>query len=616
MNRDTAGLGKLMHKPQYIPSNTRLARYAASYYRPIIYALTALIIAINFLKYRNAPPPVTAGLIFALSGYTAVFIWRMYMGKKTEYYFYKPHVQLIRGQASIFSVTLMIFLLSAHGYYDHMLWLLYVLATLLISEHNTTPIVLITLLEVAVIYICSSYLGWGLFTANWSNLIQFWLDNDSLGSHVFGIWLVTFVFHYLVRNIHGRDKAFDQQQQWLELVTGQWMNAGKPQEQRAALVQYVEEFTGAKASLWLPRLRDGKYFSDSGIEAPEHIVAIAMERQPTILCQFLPAGQKTIDYQILNEKPLSEGATAQLIIPITQAEPPHELIAILDINYIDENPGEYKLEMDCSNLLKLIHHARLILINSIKTEQNQVEWSLSFQMHRLLNTRLLALQVATDVVEQLGFDFATVSLVDDDEDLIRCVAGCNADWVNASIHPVACDDVQSQVVREGKTVLNKGKWKPYLDGRIWNRFKHSRISRAWVPIPDPNQNPRYPALGTIEAGFFHKHRKIIPSHLKHQLEQYARHTGLAFANAELHERTADLANGLTMLQDISREMQRASAFFGPYQMIRLIGESAEKLLDANIIMLYTFDEATQQLDLAYKTEHAIRRFPRNKRGKR
>ena len=605
MNRDTTGLGNLVHQPQYIPSNTRLARYAASYYRPVIYGLTALIIAITLIKYRDAPPYVIGGLFFGLFGYTAIFIWRMRMGKATEFYFYKSHVQLIRGQVSILSVTIMIFLLAAHGYNNHMLWLLYVLATLLISEHNSTPVVLFTLGEVALLYVFTSYVGWGMHTSSWANLATFWLDIDNLGSHVLGVWLVTFVFHYLVRNIHGRDKAFEQQQRWLELVAGQWMNAGKPQKQRTALVHYIEIFTGAKVKLWLPRLRDGKFINDDGLEAPEHTIKIAKQHPAAILHQPPLPEQMSSDHHTLNEAPVEEKATAQIIVPIQQVESPGDLIAILDICYIDRQPGEYQLEMDCSNLLKLTNHARLILINSLKTEQTQLEWSLSFQMHRLLNINDLAQQVANDVVEQLGFDFATVSLVDDDEDLIRCVAGCGADWVEASIHPLSCDDVQCQVVREGITIINDGKWRSYFDGRIWNRYRHARLSRVWVALPDPAKNSPYPSLGTIEAGFLHKHRKIIPVNLIHQLEQYAKHTGLAFANAELHQRTTDLAASLTALQAISKEIQQASAFFGPYQMVRLIGESAEKLLDADIVMLYTFDESSQQLDLAYITEHAI-----------
>lgn len=606
MNRDTAGLGSLVNKPHYVPSNTRFARYAASNYRPVIYFLTTLIIVVHIYKYRAAPMPAKFGLVFAILGYTAVFIWRMKMKRKTEFYFYKPKVQFIRGQASIASVSIMIFLLAAHGYYDHMLWLLYVLATLLISEHNSTSVVLFTLAEVAGIYGAVSYLGWAWLTSDWMNIGKFWVDNDGLGSHILGIWLITFVFHYLVRNIHGRDKAFERQQKLLELATGQWMNAGKPHEQRAALVQYVENFTEAKVKLWIPRLRDGKYFNDAGLEAPQQTVTLAEEGLPTILCQIPFAGQKNREYQLLFEPPINQKAHAQIIIPIPPIDAPQELMAILDIQYIDTVPSEYKLEMDCSNLLKLIHHAQLILLNSSKTEQSQLEWSLSFQMHSLLNTKQLSQRVADDMVEQLGFDFATVSLVDDDEDLIRCVAGCNAKWVEASIHPMSGDDVQSQVIKRGKTILNNGKWKPYFDGRIWNRFKHARMSRVWVPIPDPSPHAPYPALGTIEAGFLHRHRKLIPNHLIHQLQQYAKHAGVALANAELHERTADLATGLTLLQEISREMQRAAAFYGPYQMIQLIGESAEKLLNADIITLYTFDEKTEQLDLAYKTVRAIR----------
>jgi nitrate/nitrite-specific signal transduction histidine kinase len=89
------------------------------------------------------------------------------------------------------------------------------------------------------------------------------------------------------------------------------------------------------------------------------------------------------------------------------------------------------------------------------------------------------------------------------------------------------------------------------------------------------------------------------------LERYAIHVGGALRNARIHERKRELADALTRLQETSRDMQRSAAFYEPHQMIELIGRSAETLLKADIVMIYTLDEAKDELALPFITENAI-----------
>lgn len=605
MNSSLSGLGGLISQPQYLPSDSRLARYAAPYYRPIIFVLASLIIFFTTVKARDAPDFIKWGFAISLVIYSAVFLWRMRMPKKIVGIFYQPRNQFLRGQATIAVITLMIFTLAAYGYYNHLLWLLYTLATLLISEHNSTLDVLITLAEVALFYILATYLGWGMYTKDWSNVLAFWITNPSIGEHILGVWLVTFVFHYLVRNIHGRNKAFNQQQQWLNLVSEQWVLNENPQEQRRSLINQVAQLTGGDVHLWRPRIRDNYLTDQNNDEAPFDIVTSAYQPVPTIWLPQAPPKSPHKPCLFLAEPPPRDGALAQIAIPIRHLDEPFDLLGVLDIAYLDRAPDQYQLETTCSILLKLIDHTRLILINSLQKEQARLLWDLSINLHQQLDIPRLVRQAVNDLVDELGFDFATISLVDDNEDLIRGAGNRNAPWSEESIHPMRNSDVQCRVIREGKTCTNDGKFKPYLDGIIWNKHQHWRFSRVWTPIPDPTANSPYPALGTFEAGFDLKNRKIIPRAQIQLLEQYARHVGLALANAEAHQRTLELAQAATRLQTISRKMQRAAAHYEPHQMIQLVGQAAEQLLSADIVMLYTYDEPTQTIELVYQTKQAI-----------
>ncbi|MBK8989882.1 MAG: GAF domain-containing protein [Chloroflexi bacterium] len=614
MSDQPRGLGSLIFQPQYIPSSTWLARHAAPYFRPIIFVLVTLIVAETAFKHRHAPIIVPRTLVGSLAVYSAVFIWRMRMKKSVEHRFYHPHVQFFRGQISLLGVTLIIFVLATFGVYDHMLWLLYALATLLISEHNQTTTVILTLVEVAFLYFFATYLGWGLYTGEWLRGLAFWETNNSLGEHILGIWLVTIVFHYLVRNIHGRNRAYDQQQNWLNLATEKWASVGDPQEKRRAFIKQIEELTKGKAELWLPRLRDGVLRNEEGEIADPRIPEAASQAQPVIWLRSQMLVGKTIGSCLVREgSPVNEWASAQVIIPIRRSEKPHELLGVLTISCEQEQVSEYKLRTACDELMKMLGHIRLLLINSRQHEQQQLLWTLSIKLHHKLNVTEVAKQVADDVVQEFGFDFAAVSLVDDAENLIRCVADRNTMWGRNSIYPLSPqsgskENIQSRTVREGISRFNDGKYSQYLDGKTWHQQQLWRYVRVWVPIPDPALTSPYPALGTIEGGFERSHQETIPQDLIHLLEQYACHVGLALANAEAHQRTQELAEELKTLQSLSQKMQHAAAYYEPYQMITLIGKSAEKLLKADIVMLYTLNEDTHELDLAYQTADAIRGY--------
>lgn len=607
MTSSSPGLSRLMYQAQYAGTSGRSARYAARFYRPIIFCATLAIVLITLWQYRDAPRLVWLATSGGLLVYAIFFAFRLRMHGATESRFYQPHIQFLRGQSGILGVSLLIGLLAAYGFTNHELWLLYVLSTLIISEHNSTKAVLCTLAEVAILLVSASYIGWGVESNQWNNWAAFLVTEPHLTVRILWIWLITFVFHYLVRNIHGRDMAYEQHQKWLDLVMQQTIASEQPIEQRRALLACAQQLAGATAELWIPRLGDGRLVDTHGRVADAWITARAAEGRPCVALSK-SQGYTTIGMlAVCQEPPADPAVSAQLIVPIRRVDGEQEIIAILDLSYTDRQPDPFQLAVVGARVLDLANHARLMLIMSAQEERQQLVEHLAATLYQLLDARAVAKQVVDDVVDQFGFDFATVSVVDTSQSLIRCIEGKNASWVKASVHPLTRNDVQSRTVCEGRVFQNEGQWEPHLDKGIWKKYRHAELSRVWVPIPRPSTFAGLqPAVGTIEAGFRHARRRTIPPELIIWLQQYAAHVGRALANAWRHERQRELADALAELHTSSRMIQGHTALYDPDQMAQLVGRSAEKLLNAPIVMLYTWDEDTKDLRLPYISPHAIR----------
>jgi len=106
------------------------------------------------------------------------------------------------------------------------------------------------------------------------------------------------------------------------------------------------------------------------------------------------------------------------------------------------------------------------------------------------------LESMLDETERLGFEFATISLVDDYMGHIRAVRGRNVPpgWITRAVHKLTDKDIQADVVRQKEAVVID-RWDARLDWDLWERFNHERLARVFAPIIHDGK-----AIGTIEAG--------------------------------------------------------------------------------------------------------------------
>lgn len=103
--------------------------------------------------------------------------------------------------------------------------------------------------------------------------------------------------------------------------------------------------------------------------------------------------------------------------------------------------------------------------------------------------------VLSQLTDNLHFEFAVISLVDEYQHRIESVRGRNVPpgWISRSKFDLGDKDILADVVRTGRTEVISERDKRFNE-EIYERFGHSRLARVFAPIVSEGRN-----VGTIEA---------------------------------------------------------------------------------------------------------------------
>lgn len=202
----------------------------------------------------------------------------------------------------------------------------------------------------------------------------------------------------------------------------------------------------------------------------------------------------------------------------------------------------------------------------------------SLQLDEVLN------RILSTVCNEMGFMFATISIVDEDQEEIQTVRGKNVPeaWIKEAHHLLTSDDIQADVLRTGKAEVVTG-WDPRFDRKIWTKFHHKNLIRVFVPIGK---------IGTIEAGFSKRRRKRIEPKLVQALKRYADEITVALENALLHEQVQQHAAMLAELNEVSYRLQTEAQQDNEPRLFRQIVEAALHLFQADIVTLYPLERSS------------------------
>jgi signal transduction histidine kinase len=142
-----------------------------------------------------------------------------------------------------------------------------------------------------------------------------------------------------------------------------------------------------------------------------------------------------------------------------------------------------------------------------------------------------------DKKKGLGFDFAAIQLVDVERNEIRTVhtKGFEREpsefdlWQQWGHRIEDSPDIQADILRTKKWERIYD-WDPRFDREIWDAWEHWRLARIFGPIL---VGPDRTAIGTVEAGYYKKHKSKIDDEEASRLKVYVEEAGDDIAKSNL-----------------------------------------------------------------------------------
>ncbi len=585
---------------------SRWSYLAATYYHYIIAIFTAGILFLVLIRH-DWPLTLAATGLYVLY----VILRKTLIRGEIERRFYQADYQYIRAQLGLLAITVLIILTP--GGENTALWVLYLLMVLLASKHCSTmrmsSIAIEASLALGVVRLWHGVpLGEVLLDPNW------WADCLVLG-------LLSFILHYLVRNIQARNETIAAHNAVNALAEKADMTdvTGSKQWQ-PMLLALLKHLGAACASVSMCDYKTGQLRSVASVRrSTEKSDALDWEDStndtpisldsPTLIAEvartgkaahvLAPSSKGKLESDLPSRmkcEPTCSDFCAELAVPINVGTSQHEFtLGVLSVGFRRGSFHE-RLLIQYQNFMRglvsqakpmLAYAQRLLELVELQEASRQV-WR-SFDLDQVLDSILQAL------VARLGFEFALISLVDDDRRVIHAVRGLNVPqkWIDMAVHPLDSNDIQADIVRTRKTEVIDG-WDDRFDRRIWNEFKHAEMVRVFVPVEAVDALTRQErVIATIEAGYRKTDRNTITPDQKRMLEGFQNQVCMAIEHARLLQRTRRKADVLTSLHSVGQAIASAEQ---PGQVLEQIAERAKHLLTADIVMLYRYHPDTHSVD--------------------
>lgn len=619
---DRSRLASLLAAPR-----TWLRRISNRTYRLFIAGLVVALLVLEALQADPVLRWLTGAGILAYAVYVAA---RMVLPVRWESRYYTGRVQFWRAQAGIVGVTL---LLGTYAFFQepNTLWILYVLGLMIVSQHCPTEAFLVTVTEINLFLVGLGYLESGMPAAAY---LRFSPDLGLAILRTVSIALVGFLVHYLVEKRTARDESIARYRELLAALAEDTRSLRSPALARDLVLRLCSDLLDADcATLWLFDAPEktltlatcARDHCAAGRDCPARHgdgpvslplddrrlpASVARSGEPVVASSVGGILGRVSDIRRAS-RPFLPEANLEVGFPIPDFQTRQGASpAVLSVGFHrgmnpDQAHDAYEAVHDVTRGLNPVLYSASLLeqYQALQELGNAVTHSL--ELDRILET-LLAL--VTDV---FGFDFATVSLVDDEKGVIETVRGAgdavSQDWIEMAVHPLDSDDIQAHVVRTGEMEIISG-WDDRFDPEIWERFDHKDMVRIFLPMSviDPASGERR-CIGTLEAGYRHAHgtpRAAITDAQVDLLRPFVNQAAIAVAKARLYQETERLyhesrrtAEVLTALHHGGQAIQ--SAVWDHQELLQQIGHSAEKVLGADLVLLFDYDEERHRAELPF-----------------
>jgi len=620
MEQSTAA--RLMRTPNYgraIASYS--ARYSARYYRVIIAVLVVTSLIVETMHTNIFLQALTAGGILLYITYTVV---RLLLPDRWISRYYTPRIQFWRAQINILSLTL---LLTGYAISRQptILWVLYLLAVMIVSEHCRTSIILFTLAEIGLLLIWLGHLGSDLSLIAYLRFSSAFVEASR---HALAILLLGFLLHYLVRNVEARDTTIARYRDMLDTLADNIRSLHDPQAARRLVLSICRKTRNADcASLWVLdsranelrlaacTLEEGKHPDCPVCISADDTFSIPLgdDRLPSCVARTNRqhfASRADDPPQHLSDalsapRPFLPYARLELGVPIPDFQP-HQPASFAVLCLAFERPMKHEeMRQEYDAICELARYLSPTLYYASLLEQYQALQHMAQAITRSLDRDRVLDTLLELVTSVFGFDFATISLVDQVREVIYTVCGKNVsqEWIAMAIHPLSSDDIQADIIRTGRVEILSG-WDKRFDREIWEQFGHEDMTRVFMPMtvldPLTGQEER---IGTLEAGYRRRtSRELVGEENQKQigreqvelLRPFVNQAAVAVAKAHLYERMQSEAEALTALHHGGRAIQ--SAVWQPERLLEQIGQSAEKVLKADLVFLFGYDGKRREVD--------------------
>lgn len=608
--------GRWMRGPSYGRAITSVsARYTARYYRLII---GAMVVALMLLQatHTTAPIQILTGLSVAFYG--AYLIGRLLMPERWEQHYYTPRNQFWRAQVAILGVTSLLAMYAMEDQFT-ILWILYILALMIVSEHCSTRSLLLAVLEIAFSLVILGYFGSRLALISYLALSAPFMEASSKAA---SILLLAFLLHYLIRNVEARDTSIGRYRSVLNSLTANLPNSHNPQTSKGAVLDMLRRScTASSGSIWIVEPNSGRLTLNAYADADGVITTGDPSLNHCLFHEPIPLGDDCLPacvarngrpgYAVTGNRtpgnlddarptgrtvlPSSKMELA-IPIPVFETRQAHaHAVLLLSFNRSmrsEEMLQEYRSTAEVARYLSPLFFYTSLIEQTQALQYLQQTIANSLDQDRILATLL---QI---VVDLFHFDFAAVWLVDELDGSVRfahsvggasseCI-GCGARWLNSASWKA---ETTEQLTSESSMP-----WSRSSDGLVWKVLQGENQIAVIMPmtVDDPASEDRK-CVGFLQAGYLHAHD--ISENQMHLLRPFLDLAGVAMANAYLYQQARFKADALTVLQEGGQAC--LSALWSPGELLVQIGRNAESVLRADLVLLYGYDDERGQAELLY-----------------
>lgn len=584
---------------------------AARYFHQIIGIFVALILFLSTIPYFPLWVSILPVVVYLL-----YFLTRHVVLVRREARFYRPIPQFLRAQLGMWGLFVLLWFMRPIDERTH-LWVLYLLPLLIISRHAPTYIFVISVLEACLMM---AVVGWGINIPVYIVQANLLIQDAELITRCLSLLLLSFVLHYLMRNIDARDEIISSFEA-IEALSDPGSD-GKQLQARWQLVleTYLRIVRGMCGALWLcdhntRHIRPLPNFRYClGQDCPvglnqcdlvsmdmsaDHPIARAASSGHPVPCQSEQARREltfTSEDRRIPTCRLPDGIFSRIAMPITELHAGRErTLGVLCIDFERHaSPRSYLLPDYFDFLSGLARRVRPILRHVQQVEELRALQHIGQQIASSLASEEILDDALEAVVERLGFEFATISLVDEEEGVIQTVDGRNVapEWINAAVHALDSHDIQADVVRHSRQEVLSG-WDVRFDPYIWQAFGHEDMIRVFTPIAGRDEAGQHRVIGTIESGYYKSTRDHVEDDQLRMLHVLARQSFTALRNARLYERTQRRAESLATLHRIGWEVALARDLA---EVLKEVTRSVWAVLKADIVMLYRYNRQTRELE--------------------